>query len=107
MKFIFPVAAAGLGASFGALFDVRGDLRAERFDPKAESAHWMKVGRGFVTGLALTEIFQTGNAAAGEDSAAGPALLALVGGSSAGLLHIALSRLVNAVKSLFAPLNEH
>jgi len=102
IKLMFLVAAAGLGASFGALFDVWGDLRTDRFDPRAESVHWMKVGLGIVAGLALTEIFQT-SASSPDGSAASPALLALVGGFSAGLLHIALSRLVNAVKSIFAP----
>ncbi len=105
IKLLFLVAAAGLGASFGALFDVWDELRTERFNPRAESLHWMKVGLGIVAGLALTEIFQT-TAPGAETSPAGPALLALVGGFSAGLLHIALSRMVNAVKSIFVPPND-
>lgn len=104
IKLVFLVAAAGLGASFGALFDVWDEIKADRFDPAGESVHWMKVGLGIVAGLALTEIFQaSATASGGEKTSANDALLALVGGFSAGLLHIALSRTVNGVKSIFAP----
>jgi len=104
IKLIFLVAASGLGASFGALFDVWDDLKRDRFDPRGESIHWMKVGLGIVAGLALTEIFQASASTPGETAdSSSVALLALVGGFSAGLLHIALSSTVNAVKSIFAP----
>ena len=64
----------------------------------------MKVGLGIVAGLALTEIFQASTSTPGQSGdSSGVALLALVGGFSAGLLHIALSATVNAVKSIFAP----
>ncbi len=107
IKLVFLVAAAGLGASFGALFDVWDDLKNDRFDPRGESIHWMKVGLGIVAGLALTEIFQASATTPGDGGdSSSVALLALVGGFSAGLLHIALSSTVNAVKSIFAPSNK-
>ncbi len=104
IKLIFLVAASGLGASFGALFDVWDDLKRDRFDPRGESIHWMKVGLGIVAGLALTEIFQASTSTPSQSGdSSSVALLALVGGFSAGLLHVALSATVNAVKSIFAP----
>lgn len=101
IKLVFLVAAAGLGASFGGLFDVWDQIKAHTFDPSGESVHWMKVGLGIVAGLTLTEIFQASASIGGEVSSS-DALLALVGGFSAGLLHVALSRTVNAFKSIFA-----
>lgn len=102
LKLSFLMASAGLGASFGALFDVWDEIKSNRFDPAGESVHWMKIGLGIVAGVALTEIFQT-SASVSDGATSSVALIALVGGFSAGLLHVALSRMVNAVKSIFAP----
>lgn len=102
LKFGFLISASGLGASFGALFDVWDEIKSNRFDPSAESVHWMKIGLGIVAGIALTEIFQA-SASTPDGGSTSTALIALVGGFSAGLLHVALSRTVNAVKSIFAP----
>ena len=101
------VSAAGLGASFAALFSVWEDLRNHRYEPLAESASWMQVGLGVVAGLMLAEIIggeqalvqnPDGSAAFGGMS---EPLLALLGGFSAGVIHIVLNSIVNALKRAF------
>ena len=103
IRLVFLVAAAGLGASFGALFDVWDGIRTYTFDPSGGSLHWMKICLGIVAGLALTEIFQASAITADGERSTSDALMALVGGFSANLLYIALSRTTNAVKNIFAP----
>ncbi len=98
------VSAAGMGASFAALFSVWEDLRNHRYEPLAESASWMQVGLGLVAGLMLAEIIGGEEAiSAGGDAGAvfggaSEPLLALLGGFSAGVIHLVLNSIVNAIK---------
>ena len=110
LKLLFMMSAAGLGASFGALFEIWQEISERRFDPITESAHWMRIGLGVVAGLVLSEIVQTDPHQGGESAAlaAGSSviaqpLLALIGGFSARLLHLIVGRLVGAVESAFEP----
>ena len=101
------VSAAGLGASFAALFSVWEDLRNHRYEPLAESASWMQVGLGLVAGLMLAEIVGGEQAlgSGGDTSAAfggmSEPLLALLGGFSAGVIHMVLNSIVNAMRRAF------
>lgn len=108
MKLLFILSAAGIGATFGALFEIWEDIRAGTYDPATESAHWMRIALGIVAGLVLSEIVQTsaavpqGGAAIASGGIAEP-LLALVGGFSARVLHLVITRIVSAVESTFEP----
>lgn len=105
IKLLFIMSAAGLGASFGALFEVWHEISEGRFDPLTESAHWMRIALGLVAGLVLAEIVgpeQSGATAATGSSMAEP-LLALVGGFSARLVHLVVTRIVTAVEHTFEP----
>jgi hypothetical protein len=101
------LSAAGLGATFAALFGVWEDLRNYRYEPLAESASWMQVGLGVVAGLMLAEII-AGEQALGETADSSGAfggmsepLLALLGGFSARIIHMVLNNIVNALRRAF------
>ena len=107
LKLLLVMSAAGLGASFAALFDVWSDLRRRRFDPVLESAYWMQIGLGVVAGLILSEIVASERVVAeggvfGSDipTISAP-LLALVGGFSASVLHMVMTALVDAFRRVF------
>lgn len=101
------LSAAGLGASFAALFSVWEDLRNHRYEPLAESASWMQVGLGLVAGLMLAEIIggEQALATGGDTTVAfggmSEPLLALLGGFSAGVIHMVLNSIVNAIRRAF------
>lgn len=103
-KLVFLLAAAGLGASFGALFEVWQEIAEGRFDPITESTHWMRIGLGLVAGLTLSELVTTGRDIGGSEGflMAEP-ILALIGGFSARLLHMIVNRLIAAVETAFDP----
>lgn len=112
IKLLFILSAAGLGATFGALFDIWQEISEGKFDPISESAHWMRIGLGVIAGLILSELIATdaglgASAAAATEGERPPLitepLIALAGGFSAGLLHTVVTRFVSALQSAFAP----
>lgn len=105
IKLLFLMSAAGLGASFGALFEVWQEIREGRFDPISESTHWMRITLGLVSGLVLSELVRTGPATAADQTSSVIAepLLALVGGFSARLVHLVVTRIVTSIEHTFEP----
>jgi hypothetical protein len=101
-KLVFITAVSGIGASFSVLFEAWEDIKKSRFDPIMESSYWLQIGLGVMAGVVLTEIVQTGGVGSEPTSTAEP-LVALAGGFSAGLLHMVLSRVVNAIRNIFEP----
>lgn len=103
------VSAAGLGASFSALFSVWDDLRKHRYNPRAESETWMHICLGIVAGLMLAEIIAVEQVLMQGEDAGSPfggmsePLLALLGGFSAGVIHMVLDSIVNALKRALTP----
>ena len=97
---LFLVSAAGLGATFGALFDVYQYISSSCYDTKFDSVYWARIGLGLVSGLMLAELIP-------QAHGAGPVLerplLALLGGFSAAVVHRILNRLVGALESVFVP----
>ena len=105
IKLLFIMSAAGLGASFGALFEVWHEISEGRFDPVTESAHWMRIVLGLIAGLLLSEIVRTEPTGVADRTAGVLAepLLALVGGFSARLVHLVVTRIVTAIEHTFEP----
>ncbi len=96
----FLLSAAGLGATFGALFDAYQYVAENRYDTTFDSLYWARIGLGLVSGLMLAELVP-------QDPRGGVLLerplLALLGGFSAPVVHRILQRLVGALDSLFTP----
>ncbi len=95
----FLLSAAGLGASFGALFDAYSLISQGRYDTRNDSLYWTRIGLGLVSGLMLAELIPQ---AKGEVVLERP-LLALLGGFSASVVHQILQRMVDALQSFFVP----
>lgn len=110
----FLLAAASIGASFYALFQMNTFIKQGSFDTKYASTYWSRYVLGLVAGMLLSELFVVfidTNVLAGTASGSnGPSssasylikpILAILGGFSANLVHRILSRLIEAVESLF------
>lgn len=117
---MFFLAAAGLGASFAALYKANAYIMQGTFDPVFQASYWIRFCLGLISGLvlsvmvadnAISNAHQAAKGALDAASAAGtdyfldPAflrpMLAMLGGFSAELLYTILNRLVETVGSLF------
>lgn len=111
--FIFLLSAAGLGASFSALFRVNKYIAQGTFDPTYETSYWIRFLVGLISGLILTQIFSfdymedaLGQEGGMQDQSARNAAkvtLALLGGFSADLVFNILNRMVETVLSFVLP----
>jgi len=101
---LFLIAAAGLGASFQALFQANRYVVAGTFDPKYESSYWIRFVLGLIAGLLLAELvpLQTEGAleTGGMIGGFGNPALAMLGGFSSAVIYRVIHRLITAVESL-------
>jgi hypothetical protein len=97
---VFLLSAAGLGATFGALFDAYQSISDGSYDPRFDAVYWARIGLGLISGLMLAELIPQPQG--GETTLARP-LLALLGGFSAAVVYRILARLVDALGSVFVP----
>lgn len=107
LNLLFYISAAGLGASFAALYKANGYITNGTFDPTHQSSYWIRFFLGLIAGLILAvlvsdEAFVAANADGKflEDGIVRP-LLAILGGFSADLAYTILNRLVETFESLF------
>ena len=126
---VFLLAAAGLGASFAALFQANRFIVEASYDSKHEPSYWIRFSLGVIAGVILAELIPIGSlanaaepsaeaaAAVGQGAAGyaagakGSALptvgdiarptLAMLGGFSSAVVHRILDRGVSAIDSLF------
>jgi hypothetical protein len=96
----FLLAAAGIGATFQALFTAQRYVSDSSYDPRYDGSYWILIGLGLVAGLLLSVLLPLEMSSASSPSMAKP-VLALLGGFSAGLVYRILQRLVDTVDSLF------
>ncbi|TVQ30476.1 MAG: hypothetical protein EA356_15045 [Geminicoccaceae bacterium] len=97
---LFYFSLAGIGATFKALYDAYQFVQEGRYDPRLESTYYIRIGLGLISGLLLAQVLNQ-FVAAGEGLALGKPLLAILGGFAAQVVYSALSRLVEAVESVF------
>lgn len=94
---LFLLCAAGLGASFGALFKANQYIMAGNFDPKLESTYWIRFVLGIMAGMLLATMIPIEKAL---ESGFGKPLLAMLGGFAADMVYKIITRIVDAVASL-------
>jgi hypothetical protein len=99
---LFLLSAAGMGATFGALFEVYQYVSDGNYDPKYDSIYWVRIGIGLMAGLILAQLIPLPPRDPGTAALTRP-LLALLGGYSASVLHRIMERLVAALESVFVP----
>jgi len=95
---LFLLAAAGLGASFAALFRANRYIARGKYDHRVNSCYWIQFVLGLIAGLVLAELVPLSNASL--QNYAKPILLALLGGFSATVVYHILERLLEAAESL-------
>ena len=107
LNLMFYLAAAGLGASFAALYKANTFIANGTFDPTYHASYWIRFFLGLIAGLILAVMVSEAyfskhlsEAAFLEKGIVRP-LLAMLGGFSADLTHTVLSRLVETIRSLF------
>ena len=120
---VFLMSAAGMGATFNALFTAHSSIVNGTYDPRSESAFWSQIGLGVIAGLVISQIVPIG-----QDNLQLPTLksdydldsiieqlklqgqtgsiiskpvLALVGGFSSTMVYTVLQRLVTTLESMF------
>ncbi len=97
---MFLLSAAGIGASFAALFKMSSYITRKTFDPKYDTSYWMKFVLGLVSGMILALLIPI---EVQEGSAVGDftkPLLAMLGGFSAEVVYRILKRLIATIESL-------
>ncbi|TXI41848.1 MAG: hypothetical protein E6Q59_01560 [Nitrosomonas sp.] len=107
LNLMFYLAAAGLGASFAALYKANTFIANGTFDPTYHASYWIRFFLGLIAGLILaimvSEEYFSRHLSETPFLAKGiiRPLLAMLGGFSADLTHTVLSRLVETIRSLF------
>jgi hypothetical protein len=101
----FLVAAAGMGASFSALYSANHYITQGTFDPAYYASYWIRFLLGVMSGVVLAIVVAkeglSGNIDNFINSEVFRPLLAILGGFSADLVYTFLNRLVETFKSLF------
>ena len=107
LNLMFYLAAAGLGASFSALYKANYYITQGTFDPTYHASYWIRFFLGLIAGLLLSVLIsdQVFNASEMQQSLLEPGiirpLLAILGGFSADVAYTVLNRLVETLESLF------
>jgi hypothetical protein len=97
---LFWLAAAAMGASFAMLMQVSGYVVNRNYDPRYEPSYWIKFFLGIMAGFILVTLVPVDGVRDKSLSLAQPTV-AMLGGFSASAVFRILTRLVEAVESLF------
>ncbi len=95
---LFFLSAAGIGASFAALFKVNQYIVEGTYDPKYEPSYWTRFVLGLIAGLILAELIPIDTGSSVE--VLSRPILALLGGFSSSAVYRILNSLVGSVESL-------
>jgi hypothetical protein len=123
---VFLMSAAGMGATFNALFTAHSCIASGTYDPRFESSFWSQIGLGVIAGLVISQIVPLGQESlqipildqtydveqivektrgskglAEAGAIISKPVLALVGGFSSTMVYTVLQRLVTTLESLF------
>lgn len=99
LNILFLLCAAGIGASFSALFTANHYVSAGTFDPKYDSSYWVRFFLGLIAGVILTTLVSIEGSEPAHVFA--QPTLALIGGFSANVVYRIIDRLVDAAESPF------
>ncbi len=98
VQLLVLVSAAGMGASYLALYQANRYVIKGTFDPKYNSTYWIRFVLGLISGIILAEVVSQTQE---ELLVLGKTVLALLGGFSASVVYRILTSLVEAVESIF------
>lgn len=102
-RLVFYIGAAGLGASFAALYKVNDYISKGTYEPSYQASYWIRFLLGIIAGLLLAILISEQSIQSDGMLSKGVIrpLLAILGGFSADLLYTFLNRMVETFKSLF------
>ncbi|HEX6909485.1 MAG TPA: hypothetical protein VF142_03790, partial [Longimicrobium sp.] len=98
---VFWLAAAGIGAAFAMLFTLNDQIVARTYDPDETASYWVKFFLGLVAGFILVALVPLDPTADNSAEALGPPTIAMLGGFSASAVYRILTRMVEALESMF------
>ena len=98
---VFWLVAAGIGAAFAMLFQINDQIVSRTFDPDETASIWVKFFLGVVAGFILVALVPIDHTADTGAEALGPPTIALLGGFSASAVYRILTRMVEALESVF------
>lgn len=99
----FLLAAAGLGASFSALFRAREYVTNYTYNPTYEASYWIEFAMGLIAGLILSELVRFDVSAAGGSYSAilsSKVTISLLGGFGGLFVYRVLNRLVYVLEGI-------
>ncbi|HEX6370187.1 MAG TPA: hypothetical protein VF006_14810 [Longimicrobium sp.] len=99
---VFWLSAAGIGASFAMLFQLNDLIVTRTYDPDEAASYWVKFFLGVVAGFILVALVPMDPTADSGAEALGPPTIALLGGFSASAVYRILTRMVEALESIFS-----
>lgn len=97
LKELFLLCAAGLGASFNALFKANRYIVTGTFDPTYESSYWIRFLLGIIAGMIMATLIPIEKASQAEF---GKPLLAMMGGFSARFVYRVIERIIDTLNSM-------
>ena len=100
------LSAAGLGATFAALFQVNRLIKRQTFDPKQTTPYYIQILLGIVAGLFVSQLLDFDRTEATLDILSKPTL-ALLGGFSSTVIYRFLKQLLAAIESLVGGASEN
>ncbi|MGD8778146.1 MAG: hypothetical protein PVH88_04215 [Ignavibacteria bacterium] len=98
---LFLLFAASIGASFFALFTANKFIKDDSFDPKFEASYWIRYVLGLLAGVIIATLIPIEDYETQHFHGFGKPILALIGGFSAQVVYRIISRLTEALESLF------
>jgi hypothetical protein len=101
MDRVFWLSAAGIGASFAMLFTLNDQILSRTYDPDETASYWVKFFLGLVAGFILVALVPIDHTAETGAEALTPPTIALLGGFSASAVYRILTRMVEALESVF------
>jgi hypothetical protein len=99
---VFWLSAAGIGAAFAMLFTLNDQIIARTYDPDETASYWVKFFLGVVAGFILVALVPVDTTADTGAEALGPPTIAMLGGFSASAVYRILTRMVEALESVFS-----
>jgi hypothetical protein len=99
----FLLAAAGLGASFNALFRAREYVTNYTYNPTYEASYWIEFAMGLISGLILSELIRFDVSAAGGSYStilSSKVTISLLGGFGGLFVYRVLNRLVYVLEGI-------
>lgn len=97
---LFLLSAAGLGATFSALFQANSYVVKGTFDPKYNTTYWTRIVLGLVAGMILAMLIPIDMQPGDSLAELAKPTLAMLGGFSVTVVYTILSRLINTIESL-------